>query len=207
MGRRRRQDTLTLAVELIGTVTTLFFKMLIGVFSLAGQALSALFRLLAGSEPQPKRKHAIVREGSGRAIYNGLKKEYAGPTGKTAKGYFLEACERTGMTTYFSMRLLNHIRSEELKGLRAEGLADDILRRFPKYDKKELVKKVLTVMSISTSTFNRARAEEIGCEWYTWSSCKDALGRSSHRNMDGVLVSWIDPPSPEELIGEPFQGR
>lgn len=51
------------------------------------------------------------------------------------------------------------------------------------------------------------RAQEIGIEWYQWSTSRDARVRSSHQKMDGVLVAWDDPPSPEQLNGEPSTGR
>ncbi len=149
----------------------------------------------------------MVYERSGRTIYEGLKREYAGPVGKAARRYFLESCQRLGMTSYFPLKLLDYIRSQNLKGLRAEGIASKILRRFPQYDGRELEGKVRTVAFIANTAFERAQAEEIGLEWYKWSSCQDERVRASHRNMEGVLVSWGDPPAPEELIGESPQGK
>jgi hypothetical protein len=52
----------------------------------------------------------------------------------------------------------------------------------------------------------RAECEELEIEWYEWQTARDARVRASHRNMDGVLVSWKDAPSPERLIGEPSIG-
>ena len=207
MGRRRRKQGLVDAlVELLGVAFSLFFTLLGVIVKAAVQIISALVGLLRKKPPRTSRQ-PTVQVGSGRQIYEGLKKEYAGPIGKTAKAYFLESCERMGMTAYFPLKLLNHIRSEHLKGLRAEGIASNIFRRFPKYDKKQLEGRVRTVAGIASATFDRARAEELGLEWYTWSTCRDGRVRDSHRNMDGVLVSWNDPPSPEELIGEASQGK
>lgn len=206
MGRRRKQDIVGASLELVGLMFKLFFTLLAAIVGAVVQIVSALVWLLRKKQPHTPRQ-STLRVGSGRQIYNALKKEYAGPTGKTAKGYFLESCERMGMTAYFPLKLLNYIRSENLKGLRAEGIASNILRRFPKYDKRELEGKVRTVAGIATAAFERAQAEDLGVEWYKWSTCCDARVRDSHRNMEGVLVSWNDPPSPEELIGEASRGK
>lgn len=209
MARRRRKDIVTTSFELLGQIAKLSYTLLAAIIKVAVQTISALVGLLRKKQSHTLARggQATLRVGSGRQIYEGLKKEYAGPTGKAAKRYFLESCGRTGMTAYFPVKLLNYIRSENLKGLRAEGIASNIFRRFPKYDKEQLEGKVRTVAGIATAALERAQAEELGLEWYAWSTCRDARVRGSHRNMEGVLVSWNDPPSPEELIGEASQGR
>jgi uncharacterized protein with gpF-like domain len=150
------------------------------------KVLYELFRSNVDDKPIKGSVTGNLRIGSGQEIYKGLKREHAGPIGKSAKGY---------------------IRLQNLKGLRAEGVADNIQRRFPQYDNKELARKVRTVLSIATSAIERARAEGLGLQWYVWSTCRDERVRSSHRNMEDVLVSWNDPPAPEEIIGEASRGR
>lgn len=46
------------------------------------------------------------------------------------------------------------------------------------------------------------RAEAVGINWFVWHSVHDRKTRPGHRLLDGVLVKWSDPPSPEKLAGE-----
>lgn len=59
-----------------------------------------------------------------------------------------------------------------------------------------------TEISRAETDLTRARAEKIGIDWYVWQTSEDQRVRTSHRNMDQVLVAWNDPPQPEELVGE-----
>lgn len=50
-------------------------------------------------------------------------------------------------------------------------------------------------------------AERLGIAWYQWETARDQSVRESHRNLQGVLISWDEPPSPETLIGHPTEDR
>lgn len=64
-----------------------------------------------------------------------------------------------------------------------------------------------TIAGVASTAFQRARAEAIGLTWYVWQTSQDGRVRPSHKGMQGVLVQWQDPPSPELLVGEPELGR
>ena len=212
--RRKNQDVLTAILKLLEMIGKAFVTVLIAIIKTAAQIFSELVRLLR------KKPHTIrpakqpndgiqttVRVGTGRQIYEGLKEEHAGPTGKTAKKYFLDSCARSSLTSNLSPQLLNYIRSENLKGRRAESITKSILRKLPGHEKEDVERIVRTVVGMAETAFERSRSGELDIEWYTWESSHDARVRESHRNMTGVLVSWNDPPSPEELIGEASLGR
>ena len=55
--------------------------------------------------------------------------------------------------------------------------------------------------------FEMARAKNVGIEWYVWETCGDERVRKSHKKMQGVLVPYDHPPSPEHLIGEQSIGK
>jgi len=54
----------------------------------------------------------------------------------------------------------------------------------------------------ASTALTQARSEELELPAYVWMTSHDSRVRDSHRNMDGVIVLWRDPPSPEALIGE-----
>jgi SPP1 gp7 family putative phage head morphogenesis protein len=208
MGRRRKQDIVTAFLELFGLMLTALFTLLVVIIKVMAQIFSALIGLLRKKQPHTlaRKGRSTLRVGSGRQIYEGLKKEYSGPTGKSAKKYFLDSCARTAITSNLSPQLLNYIRSENLKGRRPESIAASVIRKLPGYDKADVERIVRTVMGIADTAFERSRSQELDIEWYIWQSSRDARVRASHQNMDGVLVAWNEPPPPEELIGEISQG-
>lgn len=54
---------------------------------------------------------------------------------------------------------------------------------------------------MASSTLTMARCEELNLPWFEWDTSVDQRVRPSHRNLNGVICSWNDLPSPEALIG------
>lgn len=86
-------------------------------------------------------------------------------------------------------------------GVRPEDLKADIMNRFSNLTEAKARLIARTETSKAATALTRVRAQRIGAEWYVWRTSDDARVRSSHAHMDGVLVNWNDPPSPEKLIG------
>ncbi len=86
-------------------------------------------------------------------------------------------------------------------GVRPEDLKADIMNRFSDLTEAKARLIARTETSKAATALTRVRAQRIGAEWYVWRTSEDARVRSSHAHMDGVLVNWSDPPSPEKLIG------
>lgn len=86
-------------------------------------------------------------------------------------------------------------------GVRPEELKADIMNRFTDLTEAKARLIARTETSKAATALTRVRAQRIGAEWYVWRTSDDARVRSSHAHMDGVLVNWNDPPSPEKLIG------
>nr|DAJ01808.1 MAG TPA: Minor capsid component [Caudoviricetes sp.] len=86
-------------------------------------------------------------------------------------------------------------------GVRPEDLKADIMNRFSELAEAKARLIARTETSKAATALTRVRAQRIGAEWYVWRTSEDARVRSSHAHMDGVLVNWSDPPSPEKLIG------
>jgi SPP1 gp7 family putative phage head morphogenesis protein len=213
-GRRRKSDVLSIAIDLVRLAVKVLSDILAVVVAV-GRGCAALVRFF-GKKHRPARARwrgasghgrAVLRVDSGHQIYDALREELAGPTGKAAKKYFLESCARTHVTANLPSSLLNYVWSESFKGRRPEGITGDILGKMPRRDPKAAESAVRTAQGAANTALERARSQIIGLDWYQWSSCRDNRVRPSHCNMDGVLVAWNDPPSPEELIGEASLGR
>jgi hypothetical protein len=63
-----------------------------------------------------------------------------------------------------------------------------------------------TQMSKANGALTQARGEELGLPWYVWETSQDERVRKSHLRMQGILVRYDNPPSPEVLVGEKSQG-
>jgi len=88
------------------------------------------------------------------------------------------------------------------KGARPAELAKFIREQAPKTAKWKIQLIARTEIARSESDVTRVRSQRIGIDWFEWSTSRDARVRKSHRNMENVLVSWSDLPSPEALVGE-----
>lgn len=103
--------------------------------------------------------------------------------------------------------VVEYIRQQSMSGRRAGGLAPEIMAKFPEETSARAALIARTETSKTTTAITRSRAENLGINWYVWRTSDDGRVRSSHAHMDGVLVSWTDPPSPELLIGEKSYGH
>lgn len=57
-----------------------------------------------------------------------------------------------------------------------------------------------TETSKAQSALVQAQAEDTGHDWYIWRTSEDQRVRKSHKNMNGVLCRFSDPPAPEKLV-------
>lgn len=58
-----------------------------------------------------------------------------------------------------------------------------------------------TEVARTASVLVQARAEYVGSTHYVWRTSKDAKVRPSHKKMEGVAVSWREPPTLDNLVG------
>lgn len=136
----------------------------------------------------------------GREIYRALQNELKGPVGFRLQTLIEQNAEliRT-FPLSIAKRANSFIEAESLKGRRATAIAGDLVAQFPEISKARLSLIARTEVSKASTELTRARAEHAGIDWYEWRISKDTRVRDSHRILDRVLVSWSDPPSPEEL--------
>lgn len=92
------------------------------------------------------------------------------------------------------------------KGYRTEELANALKRYMPEATRASLVLLARTQASMIRTEITKARAQEVGVDFYIWHTVGGPLVRDSHREMDDVICDFNNPPEPEVLIGEKSQG-
>lgn len=95
-----------------------------------------------------------------------------------------------------------------IQGMRSSQIAKEITKYTDKHAKASARLIARTEVSKTMSAVTEARSKNLGINWYVWRTAEDGdRVRPSHRNMNGVLVNFSDPPSPEALIGLPSVGN
>lgn len=140
----------------------------------------------------------------GRIVYTALQKELA----QTHVGtVFRDIVDRNAeviksMPERVAKQVTEMVAREANEGLRPEAIMEDVLGKWPHMTRAHAMLIARTESSKASTALTQARSEAAGIRWYVWRSEEDSRVRDSHRLMDGVLISWDDPPSPEALAGE-----
>lgn len=146
-------------------------------------------------------REAAREGGRGRIIYQALKNELAGPMGGEVSLQVARNAELIRTVPQSIARQLTRIIADQtFQGLRSEEIMANLLELFPDLVASRVSTIARTETSKTNTALTRARAEKIGLPWYDWETSRDRRVRSSHQHMQGILVSWNDPPSPEALI-------
>lgn len=102
-----------------------------------------------------------------------------------------------------AQKVVKNIEEEALKGKRARSIEKIIRQETDKHSRASARLIARTEVSKTQSALTQARAQTLNLQWYVWRTALDGKRvRTSHRLMEGVLVNWHDPPSPEQLVGE-----
>lgn len=150
-------------------------------------------------------REAARNNGRGREIYQALQKELLGARGARIRELVKEnAALIKTLPKNIADDVTAYVARETMKGRRASDIADEIRMMFPKDTKARAQLIARTQVSMTQTNLVRARAEDLGLDWYVWRACGgnngDGRTRSSHKHMSGVLVRWSDPPAPEDLF-------
>lgn len=112
------------------------------------------------------------------------------------------------LPTDVAEKTLFDVEKYALQGLRASEIAQKIEKYTVQHSRASAKLIARTEVSKTTTALTKARSENLGLRWYVWRTALDGdRVRKSHRNMEGVLVNWNDPPSPERLVGEKDVGN
>lgn len=105
-------------------------------------------------------------------------------------------------------KVVRDIVDEAIKGKRARTIETIIREQTDKHSRASARLIARTEVSKTTTAITKVRSEDLDLKWYVWRTALDGdRVRKSHRNMEGVLVAWSNPPSPEKLVGEKDVGN
>ena len=169
--------------------------------AVAMKMVTGLFRDLGHSWRQAAAKH-----GMGRELYQALMRELRmGRKGERLDQLITENTYRiVTLPEDIGKDVAAYVEREALKGRRASDIEKEIAKMFPHHTKARAELIARTQVSYTQTNLIRTRAESLGLRWYAWRAVGGGKGdgrtRTSHRSMSGVLVSWDDPPAPEDLF-------
>ncbi|WP_027633374.1 phage minor head protein [Clostridium hydrogeniformans] len=148
-------------------------------------------------------RQAARKNSKGKGIYEALKRELNGPIG----GSINEQIRRNAhliksMPLSISKDITEHVSKEAFKGRRAEYIAEDLQKEIPTMFESKAKLIARTEVSKTSTALTKARCENMGIDWYIWRTSEDQRVRKSHYHMEGVIVNWNNPPSPEALNNE-----
>lgn len=112
------------------------------------------------------------------------------------------------LPTDVAKKVTKDIEEMALKGMRASEIAKVIREQTDKHSRASAKLIARTEVSKTTTALTKARCDNLDLHWYVWRTAEDGdRVRKSHRIMEGVLVNWNEPPSPEVLAGEKSVGN
>lgn len=112
------------------------------------------------------------------------------------------------LPTDVAKKVTKDIEEMALKGMRASEIAKVIREQTDKHSRASVKLIARTEVSKTTTALTKARCDNLDLHWYVWRTAEDGdRVRKSHRIMEGVLVNWNEPPSPEALAGEKSAGN
>ena len=112
------------------------------------------------------------------------------------------------LPTDVAKKVTKDISDMALKGMRASEIAKVIREQTDKHSRASAKLIARTEVSKTTTALTKARCDNLDFHWYVWRTMEDGdRVRKSHRIMEGVLVNWNEPPSPEALAGEKSVGN
>ncbi len=95
----------------------------------------------------------------------------------------------------------NEIMRLQQMGARPKTIERALRSKFPQHTAARIRLIARTETMKASAALTETRATHLGIHWYVWRTSHDQRVRSSHAHMDGVLIPYSQPPSPEKLIG------
>lgn len=154
-------------------------------------------------------REAAKKATKGKFLYRLLMDELKQGTGNIIQQQVIENASliRT-LPSDVAEKVAQDVSENALKGARAESIEKIIRDKTDQHARASARLIARTETAKTQSALTKARCEQLGLRWYVWRTALDGNRvRLSHRIMEGVLVNWNNPPSPEELVGEKSVGH
>ena len=87
-------------------------------------------------------------------------------------------------------------------GKRPDELLEIFKQMAPHLTDVEARRIARTESAKAATALVQARCDAFGLGLYIWDTVDDERVRDSHKEMEGVICAWNDPPNPEKLAGE-----
>jgi len=153
-------------------------------------------------------RQAATMSGQGSTIHKALEREMSGPVGKRVDELIAENAKYIrSVPEKVGADLVKHVQSQTFQGRRAAYKSEEFKSLVGDMSQNHARLISRTEGAKTMSALTQARAEYTGHDWYIWHTSEDGRVRDSHKNMDGVLCRFSDPPLPEMLVGEKDVGR
>lgn len=145
-------------------------------------------------------REAARKAGKGNDLYNSIINSLDTDPASFYKVILNNASYITKLPLDISEWIVQAVEKDGLKGVRSSDITTIILKKIPEMSKNRAKLIARTEVSKTQTALVQRQSERLGLNWYIWRSSKDSRVRSSHDHMDGVLVNWDDPPSPETIF-------
>jgi len=141
------------------------------------------------------------RAGRGNEIYLGIMRDLR--TAEIGDSFFNTVYANAEHIKTFpfdiAQELNDFIQAETIKGRRASSIAEELIAKHERISESRIRLIARTEVSKTQTALTRARAENLGLDWYVWRTSEDSRVRSAHAHMANVLVRWRDAPMPEAM--------
>jgi len=145
---------------------------------------------------------ASARSQRSAMLYRLLQREMSEPVGRLYRDLVRENAQYiSSVPADVASHLTGEIASAQQAGARPETISRMMRIRFPELTGSRIQLIARTETMKASSALTQVRSEELNLPFYIWITSMDGRVRPSHRNLNGVVIPWNDPPSPEDLIG------
>ena len=153
-------------------------------------------------------REAAARSSQSQKLFRLLEREMQGATGARVQSLIRENAKLiSSVPVETATKLSEEIAKAQQSGARASTIAKMYQRRFPELIKSRVNLISRTETAKASTALTQARCERLNLDWIIWETSRDVRTRESHKNMQGVVFSWSDLPSPEALVGETSVGK
>jgi SPP1 gp7 family putative phage head morphogenesis protein len=149
-------------------------------------------------------REAAHRSMHGKRLYDLLQSELQqGPTGAYVTQLVRENARLISSLPAVSARqVTDEIAKAAQSGARPATMAKMMAARFPKLLRSRVKLIARTETAKASTALTEARCTYLAIPFYIWEGSMDQRVRTSHRKMQGIIIPWAHPPSPEALVGE-----